>query len=144
MKDDVIDPRDLAKELQDLEGERATLEEEVKQGEETLAFCTLGGEETELAETSLRAAKVRLQEWDDDNSARLVRIREVLEEIGDEAMIKESYWVEYCEEMVKDIGDLPSKIPTYIEIDWEATAENIQQDYSSIEYDGNTYYYRNC
>ena len=57
-------------------------------------------------------------------------------------LIHESYFVEYCEELVKDVGDLPKEIPSYIEIDWDKTAENMKWDYSSIEIDGNTYYYR--
>lgn len=32
--------------------------------------------------------------------------------------------------------------PSWIEIDWEKTAANVQQDYSSLDWDGVTYYYR--
>lgn len=59
-------------------------------------------------------------------------------------LIRESHWVEYCEEMCRDIGDMPRDIPWYIEIDWEATADNIACDYSTVDYDGITYYVKSC
>ena len=57
-------------------------------------------------------------------------------------LIRESYFTEYTRELLIDCGDLPRKIPDYIEIDWDATARNIQVDYSSVEIDGATYWYR--
>jgi len=57
-------------------------------------------------------------------------------------LIRDSYFTSYAQELCEDIGDIPSNLPSYIEIDWEATARNIQQDYSSVEYDGVTYWYR--
>lgn len=56
--------------------------------------------------------------------------------------IRDTYFQDYAEELVKDIGDLPKEIPHYIAIDWEATAENIRQDYTSVEFDGVTYWVR--
>jgi hypothetical protein len=57
-------------------------------------------------------------------------------------LINEDYFVEYCKELLIDIGDLPRDIPWYIEIDWEKTAENLKQDYSGTEFMCNTFYYR--
>lgn len=57
-------------------------------------------------------------------------------------LIREDYFEEYCEELVSDIGDLPREIPSYIEIDWKATAENIKVDYFSVDFDGVTYWTR--
>jgi hypothetical protein len=57
-------------------------------------------------------------------------------------LIADSHFVDYCEELVSDIGDMPREIPSYIEIDWEATANNIKVDYSEIDIDGDTYYFR--
>ena len=37
---------------------------------------------------------------------------------------------------------MPREIPSYIEIDWDATADNLKVDYSEIEIDGDTYFYR--
>ena len=57
-------------------------------------------------------------------------------------LIRDSYFVDYCEELVSDIGDLPREIPAYISIDWEETADNLRVDYSFVEYDGVEYLYR--
>lgn len=57
-------------------------------------------------------------------------------------LIRESYFTDYCQELCEDIGDLPRDLPSYIEIDWEATARNLAVDYSEVDVDGVTYFYR--
>lgn len=57
-------------------------------------------------------------------------------------LIRDSYFVDAMQELVQDIGDLPRDIPAYLEIDWEKTAGNLRADYSSVEIDGETYWYR--
>jgi hypothetical protein len=91
----------------------------------------------------------------DDEKEELGKLMALLNEVkgygGDEqwrgdwypvSFIRDSYFTEYAEDLVKDISDMPRDIPSYIEIDWEATARNIRQDYSSVEFDGETYWYR--
>ncbi len=58
------------------------------------------------------------------------------------ALIRESYWVDYVQDLLADIGDLPRDLPHYIVIDWEQTAENIRADYSTVTFDGVAYYVR--
>lgn len=58
------------------------------------------------------------------------------------SFIHEDHFVDAMEELVKDIGDLPKDIPGYLAIDWNATAENLRVDYSSVEIDGETFWYR--
>ena len=57
-------------------------------------------------------------------------------------LIADDYFVEAMRELVMDIGDMPRKLPSYLEIDWEATADNLRVDYSSVEFNGTTYWYR--
>jgi antirestriction protein len=57
-------------------------------------------------------------------------------------LISEVYFVEYAQELCQDIGAIPDDFPSYIEIDWEVTARNIQMDYSEVDIDGMTYYFR--
>ena len=61
-----------------------------------------------------------------------------------EILISESYFPEYCQELCKDIGDLPRDLPWYIEnhIDWDGVAEDIRIDYMEIDFDGVTYLIR--
>lgn len=99
-------------------------------------------------------------EWKDDESDadawhELNTLKAILEELkgqgGDEewqgdwypsTLISEIYFVEYAQELCQDIGAIPDDFPSYIEIDWEVTARNIQMDYSEVEIDGLTYYFR--
>ena len=56
-------------------------------------------------------------------------------------LIREDYFTEYARDLVDDCGDLPA-IPSYVVIDWEATADNLRVDYSEIDVDGIAYLYR--
>ncbi len=57
-------------------------------------------------------------------------------------LICDLYFREYTKQLVLDIGDLPRDIPSYIVIDWGATADNIRQDYTEVDFDGETYLVR--
>jgi hypothetical protein len=57
-------------------------------------------------------------------------------------LVRDSYFTRYAQELCEDCGDIPRDLPSYIEIDWDATARNIQQDYTSVDFDGVTYWVR--
>ncbi len=74
-------------------------------------------------------------------------INQVEEEVGSEfsygcTLIEEDDFEDYCEELVIDCGYIPKDFPSWIEIDWEATASNMKQDYSELDYQGITYLFR--
>lgn len=87
---------------------------------------------------------------EDDDAKELVSLRELQSEAEGYApdwqhgatLVRDSYWTDYCQELLQDIGDLPKDLPHYIVIDWDATAENLKVDYTSVEYDGVTYWVR--
>lgn len=58
------------------------------------------------------------------------------------ALIRGTYFTDYVMELLSDIGALPRDIPHYIVIDEEATADNIRQDYTSVDFDGVEYWVR--
>lgn len=116
---DIIDVRDIIARVEELresvEGEVVIQDEyeELKTLEELLSnLCGYGGDE----------------QWEGDWYPV--------------TLIARSYFVDYCEEMVKDIGDLPQNIPSYLAIDWQATADNLEVDYSTVDFDGDEYLYR--
>jgi antirestriction protein len=93
---------------------------------------------------------------DDEEAVELALIKEFLEEIkgcgGDEqwrgdwypvGFIADTYFEEYAQELADDIGAIPKDAswPATC-IDWEQAARELQQDYSSVEIDGTTYWYR--
>ena len=89
-------------------------------------------------------------EFDDDAQPELKSLQELAEECEGyasdwshgETLIRDDHFVEYMEQQTKDIGDMPDKIPDYIVIDWEATADNLKADYASVDYDGVEYWIR--
>lgn len=96
--------------------------------------------------------------WNEtDGGIELKQLTEFMEEFkgygGDEqykgdwypiTLIRDSYWQEFCEDLVRDIGDLPNELPNYIKsnINWADVAEDLQVDYTSGEFDGVTYWAR--
>ena len=126
-----LDTRDLQARLEELESEREDFQNTVNDAEE--------GEEKQTAQEELDS-------WEGDNLEELEALRELKDEVSEwddgNTLIPEEDWIDYVEEMLQDCGYLPRNLPWYIEIDWEKTAENIAQDYGTVDYLGTTYYYR--
>ena len=76
---------------------------------------------------SLEEAKNYISEWRDGNT-----------------LINMEHWAQYCKELVRDMDVLPKELPSYIEnnIDWKGVADDLSNDYSTIDIMGNTFYYR--
>jgi hypothetical protein len=87
---------------------------------------------------------------DDDEAAELKALQELAQEaVGYSSdwhygvtLIRDSYFTDYVQELLEDCGDIPQSLPSYVVIDWEATADNIKLDYSSVDFDGVTYWIR--
>jgi hypothetical protein len=86
----------------------------------------------------------------EDEAKELISLRALAEECegyGDwrhgDALIRESYFTEYAQQLAEDIGAIPddAKWPCDC-IDWDKAAQELQQDYTSAEFDGVTYYIR--
>jgi hypothetical protein len=60
-------------------------------------------------------------------------------------LINENYWQEYAEECAQDFGyidrDKQYQWPFNC-IDWEQAADELQMDYSEVDFNGTTFYYR--
>jgi len=57
-------------------------------------------------------------------------------------LVCDSYFTDYAREMLEDCGTIPRDLPSWVEIDWDATARNVRDDYTPVEIDGATYWYR--
>jgi hypothetical protein len=93
------------------------------------------------------------QKWDNcDEYATLLEIMDDLKgNGGDEewrgdwypvTLISERTFEDHARELLEDCGTIPKDLPWYVAIDWETTAQNIQADYTPVEIDGVTYWYR--
>jgi hypothetical protein len=58
------------------------------------------------------------------------------------SLIRRSAWVEVCKMLLEDCGGIPKDLPHYVVIDWEATAENMEADYTSVDFGGVEYLIR--
>lgn len=163
----IIDSRDLVARFEELEQERADLESAVEEAEQESqnADNAVWSEEqdgeaseesqstAEAAREALSEARRELTEWDEENGEELDSLRAINEE-GEgyssdwkhgETLILESYRADYAQEFAQDCGDLPRDIPDWLEIDWEQSAENFfRYDYTTVEIEGDTYYFRSC
>lgn len=136
---DILDSRDIVSRISDLEGDREALVDEVEQ-------CPMDTDEDVITKED---AQLALKEWDESEDGQmLAKLKAFEDEVSSSEwrhgliLIRESCFVEYCQQLVSDIGDMPKEIPSYIEIDWDKTADNLRADYSSADFDGVTYLYR--
>lgn len=122
---DVIDSRDVIARID-------TLEDEV------LACVNCSGE-SQTCETC------------EDERAELKTLKDLAEEASGyaddwhhgETLIRDSYFETYARELAEDIGaiDHDAKWPNTC-IDWEQAAKELQQDYTSVDFDGTDYWIR--
>lgn len=140
---DVFDIRDIIPRFEELEAERA-------------ALVDAADEATQDGGTAEADAKRALDEWDEsDDGEEFRKLSEFLGEVrgngGDEqwhgdwypvTFIRDSYFERYAEELAEELGMIPdgAKWPANC-IDWEQAARELQMDYSSVELDGDTYWY---
>ena len=57
-------------------------------------------------------------------------------------LIRDAYFPYYAREMLEDCGTIPGDLPSWVVIDWDATARHVRRDYARVEIDGVTYWYR--
>jgi hypothetical protein len=132
--DDVIDVRDVIARVEELRAEKET------HGDPDTDSPNMG-------------------DWADkypDESEELRMLESLLSDLcgygGDEQwegdwypvpLIRESYFKEYAQELADDIGAVPGNAQWPMTcIDWDQAARELQMDYSSVEFDGITYFYR--
>lgn len=58
-------------------------------------------------------------------------------------LIRDSFFEDYARNLAEETDAIPSDLAWPCTcIDWDAAAEELKQDYSSVEFDGVTYWYR--
>lgn len=142
---DIIDSRDIIEAIKDLESQIEDLEEE----RDALQGEIDDGDLSEDDTADLKRQVEDKQEEIDTLKDELKPLTDLQDEaegycdwINGATLIHKDYFTQYAMQMLSDIGDLPQEIPWYIVIDEEATAENIRQDYTAVDFDGVTYYVR--
>lgn len=121
--DDTIDTRDIIERIEELETEIEEYEEEKSE------------EELEEDYTYI------------DTKEELETLKELMDDIGSNGsdgitLINEDYFEEYAEEFACDIGaiDRGTIWPANC-INWAEAADELQQEYTTVYYDGQPFYY---
>jgi uncharacterized protein (UPF0335 family) len=137
--DSVIDSRDVIARIEELQGEREALVEQLQDARED------GADEQAIEE-----CETDLQNWEDDHKEELdalLALQSQCEGYGDwdhgETLIHDGYFQTYAKELAEETGMVneDARWPNN-HIDWESAAEELQQDYMSIDFDGETYWMR--
>lgn len=138
---DVLDSRDIIERIETLSSQTAPCPGCAEAGAlETRDHCATCGGEGEIPDL------------DEDEAEELASLRTLAEQgkgYGDwaygETLIRYSYFETYAEEFAEDIGDMSSKAAQawpFRHIDWEAAADELKQDYTSLDFDGVEYWMR--
>jgi hypothetical protein len=132
--EDIIDSRDIESRIVDLEGEFESYMSDLDDAE--------GDEEIEKAEEDLES-------WLDeyvDTYVSLMVFRDEAQQYTSEwrygaTIIHDDYFEDYAKQLAEDIGVIERNAPWPIRwIDWNAAIKELQQDFSEITFDGNTYW----
>lgn len=86
--------------------------------------------------------------------AALIHVWRECEDVSDwtygETLIRDDYFVSYTEQLIDDCYELPKELTSgnwpyrHITIDYEAAADELKDDYMSVDFNGVDYWIRNC
>lgn len=57
-------------------------------------------------------------------------------------LVRDSYFPDYVQSLLVDCDVVPPNLPWYVVVDWDATADNVRQDYTEVDFGGVTYLVR--
>jgi hypothetical protein len=155
-----LDGRELLREKEMLEDEIDSLQFDLEQMKEELQDLLEEFDELEddrdvegmktvhesihEKEENIVDAEDELEVWKTENAERLLALQELSEEVNlsDAFLIHEDDFTDYTEDLCKDCGYISDDFPSWIEIDWDATADNVRMDYTSVDFDGESYLVR--
>jgi hypothetical protein len=134
--EDIIDSRDIIERIEELR--------------EKMSGACIVPEGSDWATAGDCSAHAHMDGWDelDEELKQLLALQEEAEGYSGDwkygaTLIRDSYFEEYAKQLADDIGAIDSNAswPLYC-IDWERAAADLQQDYTSVDYDGVTYWVR--
>ena len=147
-----LDSRDIQEEIDNIEGLKNDYESDLESLNDELN--DLQNEQNELndLQNKLYLKEHEIQECEfeynrySEELAELEALKDEIESNSDEGfeygiqLIHENYIDDYLDELLEACGYLPKDLPYWIEIDWQATYDNMKEDYNEIELNGNTFY----
>lgn len=141
----MLDTRDLEERRQELEDELDYLNSRLQDAEVALADAEEG--DIADAEIDLEQAQKDLDEWVEGYQDELRALNSLRDEFDHRSwrdgitLIPERDFKNYAMDLAEDIHGSISGWP-FDCIDWDQAADALSVDYSSVEYEGETYLYR--
>lgn len=151
--DNIIDSRSIIERIEELESDRELLTDELEEATDCVKNHhddVLDEKGTYPEHDEFRRCRDELAAWDEENGeelSELLALAEQCEGYGDwshgETLILESHFEDYAQELAEDIGAVnkDAKWPNN-HIDWEAAADELKQDYTEVDFGGETYLMR--
>ena len=130
---------DLQNELYDIENEEDYTD---KQNDIDNKLEEIADKENEIQECEFEYSRYA------EELEELEALKEEISNNSDEGfeygiqLIHENHIDDYLDELLEDCGYLPKDLPHWIQIDWQATYDNMKEDYNEIELNGNAFYVR--
>ena len=162
-----LDSRDIQKEIDNIEGLKNDYESDLESLNDELndlesELYDIENEEdyedkrndieNKLEEIAEKENEIQECEFEynrhSEELTELETLKEEIESNSDEGfeygiqLIHENYIDDYLDELLEACGYIPKDLPSCIEIDWQATYDNMKEDYNEIELNGNTFYVR--
>ena len=165
--DSSLDSRDIQKEIDNIEGLKNDYESDLEslnnelndlqnelydiENEDDYADNQIDIDD-KLEEISDKESEIQECEFEYERySEELEELEALKEEISNNSdegfeygiqLIHENYIDDYLDELLESCGYIPKDMPSWIEINWQATYDNMKEDYHEIELNGNTFYVR--
>lgn len=159
--EDIIDSRDVIARIEYLQDERETLVNAVDDAKDALNdYDATDDEKTEEEQDSeldelkeaLAQAEAALTTFDEEEEGRELK---ALLALADEAegyspdwsygstLIRDSYFETYAQQFAEDCCEVnPNANWPFNHIDWKSAADELKQDYTSVDFDGVDYWVR--
>lgn len=131
--EDLIDIRDIIKRYKELKEEFLVVDENFDEEDDNYLYDNEKFDEENLEE--FNSLKKLLNECEGNGGDH--------EWNGDwypVTLINDDHFEDFAEQECKELGYLNQDHPWWIEINWEATAGNMKQNYTSVDFDGADYW----
>lgn len=153
--DDIIDSRDVIARIEKLTEEREWLEANVAAAQEKRDELQddedADDDDKADAATELEEAEEALKAWNEGAEGQELKSLEALQDEAEgysdwkygAALIRDDHFEDYARQYAEEIGAVDSNASWPNDcVDWEKAASELQMDYTSVDFDGVTYWIR--